>query len=112
MPTHAELSAKLLVDAAGFFKNLGDSNLALKKQMDENADVFEQMAQLISAAPEGKIDDKTHGQLAGRLLQDAAVFFRTIGEQNEPIREQMMQNADAYEQVGTLVSQDPLGILD
>lgn len=112
MPTHAELSAKLLTDAAGFFRNLGDNNAALKKQMHENADVFEQMAQLMNLKPEGKIDDKTHGYLAGRLLQDAAVFFRSIADQNEPIREQMMQNAEAYEQVALLVSDDPLGILD
>jgi len=42
MPTHAELSAKLLVDAATFFKTLGEQNEPLKEQMDENADVFEQ----------------------------------------------------------------------
>jgi len=112
MPTHAELSAKLLTDAAGFFKNLGEHNPPLKEQMEENATVFEQMAQLISADPSGTVDDKSHGELASQLLADAATFFRTLAEQNEPIKEQMLQNADAYDQVSGLVKDNPLGVLD
>ena len=40
MPAHAELASKLLVDAAGFFRTLGDQNEPLKEQMEENASVF------------------------------------------------------------------------
>lgn len=112
MPTHAELAGKLLVDAAGFFKNLAEQNDDIKTEMVENAGVFEQMATLISQQPEGQINDKPHAELAGRLLKDAANFFRTLAAQNEPIREQMNENASVYDQIGDLVMKDPLGILD
>ena len=51
----------------------------------------------------------THAELAGRLLKDAAKFFRTIGEQNEALKPQMEQNADVFEQVAELVENDPNG---
>lgn len=54
----------------------------------------------------------THVELAARLLRDAAAFFRTIGEQNEPLRIQMLENADVFEQVATLVENDPAGSLE
>jgi hypothetical protein len=53
----------------------------------------------------------THSDLAARLLRDASQFFRTIGEQNEPIKEQMEENATVFEQVATLVEKDPTGII-
>ena len=53
----------------------------------------------------------THAQLAARLLRDAAAFFRTIGEQNEPLNIQMEENASVFEQVADLVEQDPQGEL-
>lgn len=56
MPTHAELAAQLLRDAAGFFKALSDQNLELKDQMLENADVFEQVATLVEKDPLGQIE--------------------------------------------------------
>ncbi len=56
MPTHAELAAQLLRDAAGFFKALSDQNEELKAQMLENADVFEQVAQLVEKDPLGNIE--------------------------------------------------------
>lgn len=112
MPTHAELSSKLLVDAAGFFKTLAEQNADIKQEMEENAGVFEQMASLIGTQPEGEINGKKHAELAGRLLKDAANFFRTLAEQNGPIREQMEENANVYDQIGDLVMQNPLGILD
>lgn len=112
MPTHAELASKLLSDAAGFFKTLAEQNEPLKEQMTENATVFEQMAALIAQEPEGKINDKPHSELAGQLLQDAAGFFRTLAEQNEPLKEQMTENANIYDQIGGLVLKDPLGILE
>lgn len=54
----------------------------------------------------------THAQLAGRLLRDAAKFFRTIGEQNPTLKPQMDENATVFDQVATLVEQDPAGSID
>lgn len=51
----------------------------------------------------------SHAQLAARLLRDAASFFRTIGEQNQPLKEQMLENATVFEQVAGLVEKDPNG---
>ena len=112
MPTHAELASKLLSDAATFFRTLAEQNDELKEQMSENATVFEQMADLIVNEPQGRLEDTSHSELAGRLLVDAAGFFRSLADQNEPIKEQMEENANVYEQLGKLVAEDPLGILD
>lgn len=51
----------------------------------------------------------THSQLAAQLLRDAAGFFQTIGEQNEPLRAQMMENAAVFTEVAMLVETDPMG---
>tara|TARA_B100001989_G_scaffold251197_1_gene229869 strand:+ start:3267 stop:3608 length:342 start_codon:yes stop_codon:yes gene_type:complete len=112
MPTHAQLAGKLLVDAATFFKTLASQNEDLKEQMTENATVFEQMGQLVSQDPKGMLQDTPHNELAGRLLKDAASFFRTLADQNEGIKEQMHENANVYEQLGNLVATDPDGILE
>ncbi len=112
MPTHSELAGRLLVDAATFFRTLAEQNDSLEEQMTENATVFEQMSSLITQDPHGELQGTTHAELTGRLLKDAAGFFRTLAEQNEPIREQMAENATVYEQIGDLVSEDPEGILD
>ena len=52
-----------------------------------------------------------NAQLAAKLLRDASMFFRQVGEQNPPVAEQMNQNATAYEQVAQMVEADPLGAL-
>ncbi|HPF77775.1 MAG TPA: hypothetical protein PLF01_00665 [Alphaproteobacteria bacterium] len=57
MPSHAELAAKLLRDAAAFFKTIAEQNPPLKEQMDENADVFEQVADLVEHNPTGRIEE-------------------------------------------------------
>jgi hypothetical protein len=54
----------------------------------------------------------THAQLAAKLLRDAATFFRNVGAQNEPLKEQMDDNASVYDQVADLLDRDPLGVLD
>lgn len=54
----------------------------------------------------------SHAQLAAKLLKDAAVFFRTIGEQNPPLKIQMEENANVFEQVAGLVEEDPTGVID
>ncbi len=58
MPSHAQLAAKLLRDAAVFFKTIGDQNPPLKIQMDENATVFAQVADLVEQDPTGVIEEK------------------------------------------------------
>jgi len=54
----------------------------------------------------------THADLAAKLLRDAATFFRNVGDQNEPLKEQMNDNADVYEQVAELLEKNPMGELD
>lgn len=54
----------------------------------------------------------THAQIAARLLRDAAQFFRTVGDQNEPLKVQMNENADVFDQVAGLVETDPNGLLE
>ncbi|MDF7773968.1 hypothetical protein P1X14_01810 [Sphingomonas sp. AOB5] len=56
MATYAELGAKLLRDAATFFRNVGGQNPALEEQMMENAAVYEQVADLLAANPLGTLD--------------------------------------------------------
>ncbi len=50
-------------------------------------------------------------ELATKLLRDAAGFFRNVGEQNAPMKEQMFDNADVYEQVADLLEDNPNGLL-
>lgn len=54
----------------------------------------------------------SHAQLAAKLLKDAAAFFRTIGEQNPPLKIQMDENANVFEQVAELVENNPTGVID
>jgi hypothetical protein len=54
----------------------------------------------------------TNAELAARLLRDAAVFFRTIGNQNPALKTQMSENAEVFEQVASLVETDPSGTSD
>jgi hypothetical protein len=59
MASHAELAAKLLRDAATFFRTVGEQNQALNEQMSENASVFEQVAHLVETDPTGQIEDSS-----------------------------------------------------
>ena len=56
MPTHADLAAKLLRDAAAFFRNVGEQNPELKATMDDNADVYSQVADLVECEPTAELD--------------------------------------------------------
>lgn len=58
MPTHAQLAARLLRDAAAFFRTLGTENPPLKEQMEENANVFEQVADLVEFNPNAELRDQ------------------------------------------------------
>jgi cAMP phosphodiesterase len=59
MATYAELSAKLLHDAATFFRNVGAQNPDLAEQMEDNAAVYDQVADLLAQNPLGVIDLET-----------------------------------------------------
>jgi hypothetical protein len=56
MATYADLAAKLLRDAGTFFRNVGEKNSNLKTQMDDNASVYEQLADLLEKDPLAEID--------------------------------------------------------
>ena len=51
----------------------------------------------------------TNAEIAARLLRDAAGFFRTVGEQNAPLKEHMDKNAQAFEVMAERVETDPPG---
>lgn len=57
MATHAELAARLLRDAAFFFRTVAEQNPVLKDQMEENATVFEQVANMVETDPLGHLPD-------------------------------------------------------
>jgi hypothetical protein len=57
MPSHAELAAGLLRDAAKFFRTIGEQNPALDVEMEENAAVYENVARLVENDPQGTIED-------------------------------------------------------
>ena len=50
--------------------------------------------------------------LAVKLLRDAAGFYRNVGEQNLPIKDEMCDNADVYDQVADLLEDDPSGVIE
>ncbi len=112
MPTHAELTARLLVDAAQFFRTLGSQNEKLTGQMNENATVFEQMSDLMVQDPNGSLEGTSNAELSSRLLRDAAAFFRTLAEQNAPIQDQMNDNARVFEDIADRVANDPDGVME
>jgi len=43
-------------DAARFFRNVGAQNPALREQMNDNASVFDQIADLVESDPLGEIE--------------------------------------------------------
>ncbi len=56
--------------------------------------------------------ETSHVDLAIQLLRDAAGFFRNVGEQNGPLKTEMFDNAKVYEQVASLLEDDPQGLID
>ena len=54
----------------------------------------------------------THAQLAAKLLRDAAIFFRAIGEQNPPLKSQLIENASVFDGVADLVEKDATGSVE
>jgi len=57
MPTHAELAARLLRDASVFFRTVGRQNPRQQEQLEENAVIFEKVADLVEEDPTGTLDE-------------------------------------------------------
>ena len=49
--THAQLAAQLLRDAATFFRHLAGENPSLQEQMQDNADIYDEVAGLVEKNP-------------------------------------------------------------
>lgn len=112
----AVLAAKLMKDAASFFRSLADQNDTLRQQMVENATVYDQVSDLVLTDPTGALSEgdgssASHVNLASRLLADAADFFDALGEANEPLAEQMMENATVFREMVRLLEKDPFEVL-
>ena len=108
MPHYADLGAQLLRDAATFFRTLASENPEIRTKMQDNAAAFEAAAQRLLENPHGQTGDKAHVDVAAKFLNEAAVLFRRIGEQNEPIREQMLTNADTFDQIAAKLRLNPM----
>lgn len=112
MPTHAELAAQLLNDAASFFKNVAEENTDVADDMRTNAGVFENLAHLMENDPMGATGGEKHAVMASRLLHDSAQFFKSLASDNEPIRDQMNENARVFEEISVVVKDDPFGVIE
>lgn len=53
--------------------------------------------------------NSTNAEIAAKLLQDAAQFFRVIAEENPSLRESMNVNADTYDEAAKLLRENPEG---
>ncbi len=58
MATHAQLAAKLLRNAAGFFRALGEQNATIRQDMETNARTCDTVADLVETDPTGVVPDE------------------------------------------------------
>jgi hypothetical protein len=110
--THAELSSRLLFEAADFFRKLAGQDKTLQESLEDNARIFEQLGRLLLDDPTGSTNDQSHAGMAAKCMKDSSVFFRSLGEKNPPIAEQMEMNAGVYEDLADRLLADPLGVLE
>lgn len=61
MATYVELAARLLRDVAAFFRNVGAQNEPLREPMNDNADVYDQVADLLEKDPTGTLELEESG---------------------------------------------------
>lgn len=61
---------------------------------------------------ENDVPTTSHVYLAIKLLRDAAGFYRNVGEQNRPLKSEMFDNAEVYDQVADLLEDDPAGLIE
>ncbi len=111
MATFAELTSVQLRNAAGFFLRVGGQNPSLDSQMSSNAATYERVANRLDEDPLGTIEtedgERTHGQVAARLLREAAKFLRNVGSQDESIWDEMFESAKVFEALAEVVEGDP-----
>ena len=107
MPSYADLAADLLNEAGSFFVRVSQNRPDILPQMEDNAATFHRMAELIKNDPDGSVEHLTHGEMAARLLEDAALFFESVAKENPPIAEQMIENAAIFRQIGEQVRVNP-----
>ncbi len=70
MPTNAQLAAKMLRDASMFFQQVGEQNPPVADQMNQNAAVYQQVAQLVESDPMGEVPMQDPGQEPGGEPQE------------------------------------------
>ncbi len=56
MTTHVELAAKLLREAATLFRSLAGPDPEMAQRLDDFAQVYEQVADLVELDPAGEVD--------------------------------------------------------
>lgn len=133
MTTHADLASSLLNQGADFFDRLGEGNEDISDQMTKNAEIFREVAGMLERREEPNPDtpgsavaaiigDQSQGEnaaqvpatneMAAMLLKEGSTFFRKLAEGNPQMQEQMESNAGIFDNVATLVAQDPEGQLD
>jgi len=114
--SHAELAAQLLRDAAAFFGTVAEQNPSLGRQLTENASIFNQISELVVKDPAARIGDgdkpPAAAELAVKLLRDGSSFFESMAVENPPLRAQMAENSDVFNQVADLLEQEPEGIIE
>ena len=57
MANHAQVAAKLLRNAAKFFRDVGGQNPQIKEQMENNARTYDTVANLVETNPGGVMPD-------------------------------------------------------
>lgn len=57
MTTNATLAARLLRDAANFFRTIAEQNESLNDAMTENAKIFDEVAMLVETDPTGEVQE-------------------------------------------------------
>lgn len=112
VPENIAVAVNLMRDAATFFRQLADQNPPIREEMRDNADVYDNLASLLEADPKGSLEkgardedseSLSHVHLASQLLHDAGEFFMKLANQNPGIKEQMMQNAQIYQEIGEAI---------
>lgn len=61
MTTYADLGAQLLRDSAAFFRTIAEQNESLREQMNANAEVFDEVANLLETNPTGDVTEGGFG---------------------------------------------------
>jgi hypothetical protein len=56
MATNADIAAKLLRDAAAFFRHVAEQNAPIREQMNSNAKAYEAVAEMVEAEPTASFD--------------------------------------------------------